>query len=96
MSTSKRCRTFNRSIPDPLVCACYLGEFIQGARSIDGRPLEEIAPLAGLKVEEWKAIEDGDGAAYCWEQMLLIAQALRRGPIWMSYLAKFYRGARQQ
>lgn len=97
MSTARPCRTHrSRSItPDPRFCARTLGGFIQGARNIDDRPLAEIAPLAALTVDEWLAIEAGQ-APDTWEQVLLIAQVLRRGPMWLSYLAKLYKGAKKQ
>jgi hypothetical protein len=93
MSTLFLCRTFTPSTPDPRRCAQVLGDLIQAARNIDGRPLEKIAPMAGLAVEDWLAIEAGGAADFCWEQMLLIGQVLGRGSSWMSYVTRFYKGA---
>ncbi len=81
--------------PDPQLCAQHFGNLIRSARFLRGRPLEEVAPLAALTVEEWLAIEDGD-VSYVWEQMLLIGNVLHCGPIWMGYLLEFYKGATQQ
>ena len=81
-----------RYTPDPWLCARLLGELIHGARRLDDRPLEQIAPLAALTVDEWLAIEAGE-APDAWEQVLLIAQALHCGQSWLQYLAKLYQGA---
>lgn len=95
MGTERMPSTLPRSNRDPRRCAQLLGELIHGVRALDDRPLGEIAPLAALTVEEWLAIEAGD-VSYAWKQILLIGQALHCGPMWMSYLAKFYKGAKQQ
>ena len=95
MSTERMPYTASRSNPDPRLSARLLGEFVQRARNLDDRPIEQIAPLAALTVDEWLAIEAGE-APDTWEQLLLMGHALHCGPMWMSYLAKFYKGARQQ
>ncbi len=68
------------------------GQFIQIARRGDGRPLEELAPLAGLTVPEWEEIEGGQ-LPDTWEHVCLIVQALQLGPSWMPYLKRRYAGA---
>ena len=95
MSTLRMSSTASRSHRDPRLCARLLGELIHGARALDDRPIEEIAPQAALTADEWLAIEGGE-APNTWEQMLLMGHALHCGPMWMSYMAKFYKGARQQ
>lgn len=94
MGTERMPGTLTRSNRDPRRCAQLLGDLIHGARALDDRPIEQIAPLAALTVDEWLAIEAGE-APDTWEQMLLIGQALHCGPMWMKYLAKFYKGAKQ-
>ena len=76
----------------PEACAKSFGQFIQSARRGDGRPLEELAPLAGLTVPEWEEIEGG-GLPDTWEHVCLIVQALQLGPSWMPYLKRRYAGA---
>jgi Helix-turn-helix domain len=71
------------------------GQFIQIARRGDGRPLEELAPLAGLTVPEWEEIEGGR-IPDTWEQVCLIAQVLHLGRSWMPYLTRRYAGAWQK
>ena len=79
----------------PEVCAKVLGEYIQFARQRDGRPLEEIAPLAGLTPAEWEEIEGGR-APDCWEYICLIANALHIGRSSMPWLMKLYIDAMKQ
>ena len=81
------------SAPDPQRCAQLLGEYIQGARRSDGRPLEEIAPLAALTVAEWERIEAGE-APDTWEQVPLIMMALHLGRSWKQYLLPLWAGAK--
>jgi len=66
-----------------------LGELIRKIRVNDDRPLEEIAPLAALTVPEWKEIEAGQ-VPDTWEQICLIAVALRLGRSWTALLGQFY------
>ena len=77
----------------PLVCARILGEHVQAARLRRGRPLAELAPLAGLTVPEWERIEAGQ-APDTWEQILLIAMVLYLGRSWMPYLSQLWAMAR--
>jgi hypothetical protein len=65
------------------------GENIRIARINDRRPLEELAPKAGLTVEEWESIEAGQ-LPIAWEQVLLLARVLRLGRSWMPYLMKLW------
>lgn len=85
-------RPVRRTAARPEVCAQLLGEHIRTARLRDGRPLEEIAPLAALTVPEWEAIEAGQ-VPDTWEQVCLIAAALHIGRTWMAWLVKLYAGA---
>ena len=70
-------------------CAGILGQHIRSLRLQDGRPLEELAPQAGLTVEDWQAIEAGQ-LPMAWEQVLLLAMALRLGRSWIPYLMKLW------
>ena len=79
----------------PEACAKSFGQLIQIARRGDGRPLEELAPLAGLTVPEWEEIEAGR-IPDTWEEVLLIAQVLHLGRSWMPYLTRRYAGAWQK
>jgi len=76
----------------PQACAEHLGGLIRSARSMNDRPLEEIAPLAGLTAPEWERIEAGQ-APDTWEQILLIASVLYLGRSWMPYLLRLWAGA---
>jgi hypothetical protein len=81
-----------RSTPSPLLCARLLGEHIRAARLRDGRPLEELAPGAGLTVAQWEGIEAGQ-APYAWECICLMAAVLNLGRSWTPYLAQLWSGA---
>ena len=59
------------------------GELIRKAREEGGRPLEEIAPLAGLTVPEWMRIEAGQ-VPDTWEHVCLLANALGLSRSWMA------------
>lgn len=73
-------------------CVQGLGDLIRSARLTDDRPLEEIAPLAGLTQPEWERIEAGQ-APDTWEQIRLIAAVLYLGRSWMPYLRDRWVGA---
>jgi hypothetical protein len=75
-----------------LVWGQTFGELICKIRVNDDRPLEEIALLAALTVPEWKDIEAGQ-IPDTWEQVCLMAVALRLGRPWMALLGQFYAGA---
>jgi hypothetical protein len=88
-------RAFRRTAAlGPKACAESFGQFIQIARRGDARPLEELAPMAGLTVPEWEEIEAGR-IPDTWEHVCLMVQALRLGPSWMPYLRRRYAGAWQ-
>ena len=78
----------------PQACAKILGEYIHSVRLRDGRPLEQIAPLAGLTVPEWQAIEAGEVPA--WEAILLMVAALRISRTSLTWLGKLYAEATKQ
>ncbi len=70
-------------------CAEILGQHIRSLRLQDGRPLEELAPGAGLTVADWEAIEAGQ-LPMAWEQVLSLAMVLHLGRSWMPYLLKLW------
>jgi len=72
-ATSLRCK----------VSGQVFGELIRKARVADGRPFEEIAPLAGLTVSEWVEIEAGR-VPDTWEHVCLLANALGLSRSWMA------------
>ena len=97
MSMTRLSRRRRSTPPRPLqgrpeIYARILGEYVQFARTQDGRPLEELAPLAALTVAQWEAIEAGQ-VPDTWEQMCLIGAALHIGPKLMSKLVTIYVGA---
>jgi hypothetical protein len=79
----------------PEVCGQILSDHLRQARLRGGRPVEQVAPLAGLTVPEWRAIEEGE-VPDTWEHICLMAAALHIGPTWMPWLMKLYVGARRQ
>jgi DNA-binding XRE family transcriptional regulator len=90
MSTRPSPRSAALDIPEHRqLCARMLGEYIRMARKGDGRPLEELAPSAGLTVEEWTEIEEGR-LQPAWEAVLMLATVLRLGRSWMPYLRRLY------
>lgn len=91
LSSSSRVRPTAAS---PELCAQILGDYIRMARCNADRPIEELAPLAGLTVPEWKAIEAGQ-APDTWEQICLIAAVLGLGHSWMPRLMRLYVGAQK-
>jgi hypothetical protein len=95
MSISRSHRPIRPSHSSPEVCARSLGQLIRAARKGDDRPLEQIAPLAALTVEEWEAIEAGY-FPYTWEQVCLIIAALHLGRSWLPYLLRAYAGIQPQ
>ena len=76
------------------LCAQIFGGHIRTLRVRDGRPLAELAPKAGLTVEEWRQIEAGQ-TAYAWECVLLMATALELDRSWLRYFARLYQGAQE-
>lgn len=67
---------------DPELCARRFGNLIRHCRELDGRPIEELAPLAGLSRAEWEDTEAGQ-APDTVEQVLFLATALRMGDSWL-------------
>jgi len=82
MIRSRRLPAPRLNAADPRLCARLFGELIRHCRELNGRPLEELAPLAGLSPAEWEAIEAGQ-APDTVEQVLLLATALRLGDSWL-------------
>ena len=82
----------SRNVASRQVCGKALGELIRKMRMNDDRTLEEIAPLAALTVSEWEEIEAGQ-VPDTWEQICLMATALRLGRSWLALLGQFYSGA---
>ncbi|HEV2133493.1 MAG TPA: helix-turn-helix domain-containing protein [Terracidiphilus sp.] len=77
------------------LCAQIFGDHIRTLRVRDGCPLAELAPKAGLTVEEWQQIEAGQ-TAYAWECVLLMATALELDRAsWLPYFAQLYQGAQE-
>ena len=91
----RRLPAFRRASSDPQTCARYFGELIRSCRELDGRPIEELAPWAGLSPEGWEAIEAGE-APIVLEQVLLLATALRLGDSWLVPLLSFAAGAQER
>jgi hypothetical protein len=80
-----------RSTPNPQVCARLLGEHIRAARLTDGRPLEKLAPQAGLTVPIWESIEAGETPC-AWECICMMAVALHLGRSWVPRLSRLWAG----
>jgi hypothetical protein len=95
MSTPPATSLLNCAAAHRCTSARHFGEHIRIARTNDGRPLEDLAPKAGLSVEEWQAIEDGQ-LPETWEQVLLLGMVLRIGPKWMKRLRKLCESAARQ
>jgi transcriptional regulator with XRE-family HTH domain len=89
MENSPSRQALRPSPVNPQACAEILGRHIRSARLRDGRPLEEIAPLAGLTVPEWEEIEAGR-APDTWEHICLISAVLYLGRSWRPYLAQLW------
>ena len=94
MKRSSSHRASRRSTRNPQVCARLLGEHIQAARLSDGRPLEELAPQAGLTVLQWADIEAGQSPC-AWECICVIAMVLHLGRSWMPRLSRLWAAANQ-
>jgi hypothetical protein len=85
------------AIPQP-TAGSALGRspaIFRAARMRDGRPLAELAPKAGLTVEEWNEIEAGR-VPDTWEHVLLLAAGLELDrSSWLPYLARLCEGAQE-
>ena len=93
MRSSSR-RAFRRPSQPPEFYAQLLGSSIRAARLLDGRPLEELAPQAGMTVQEWEQMETGE-VLPCWELLLWVTGMLSMGRSWVPYLARLYAGTQQ-
>jgi Helix-turn-helix domain len=91
----RRLPAFRPTSADPRLCARRFGGLIRHCRDLDGRPLEELAPLAGLAPAEWEAIEAGR-APDTVEQVLLLATALRLGDSWLVPLLRLCARAQEK
>jgi hypothetical protein len=76
------------------LCAQTFGEHIRIIRVRDGRPLAELAPKAGLTVEEWQEIEAGR-VPDTWEHVLLLVMVLELDRSWLPYFARLCQGAQE-
>ena len=94
MRTKQRPGKRTRCFQSPLFCARTLGYLIHQIRMLDDRPLEEIAPLAGLTVADWRAVEAGS-APDSWEQVRLMGDAINCHPVHMLELDRLYDGAKR-
>jgi hypothetical protein len=79
----------------PQILGKSFGELIRNARMQDGRPLEEIAPLAGLTVKEWTTIEAGQVPDTV-EHVYLLAAVLYLGRSWRDFLVQLCVGVWEQ
>jgi len=91
MRSSSPRRASRRPSQPPEFYARLLGSSIRAARLMDGRPLEELAPLAGLTVAEWVEVETGQ-VPPSWELVVWLAQLFGLGRKWLKYLLPLYVG----
>lgn len=91
----RRLPAFRPTSADPQLCARLFGELIRHCREMDGRPLEELAPSAGLAPAEWEAIGAGQ-APDTVEQVLWLATALRLGDSWLVPLLRLCAQAQEK
>jgi hypothetical protein len=94
MSMTPPPRLSRRLNASPKLCAELLGAYIRSLRTRDGRPLEEIAPLAGLTAPQWEQIEAGQ-APDLPEQVGLISSVLFLDHAWGCYLMRLWAGTRR-
>lgn len=82
------------TLAGPQTFARMLGERIRLYRQRDGRPIEQLAPLAGLSVKEWETIEAGE-APESFETIEQIYHAVDAGLIIgeLDYLQYLFGGA---
>lgn len=78
----RRLPAYRPTTADPKLCGQLFGDMIRHCRKLDGRSIEELAPLAGLKPAEWEAIEAGHAPEVV-ETMLMLATALHLGDSWL-------------
>ena len=84
-------RASRRYSQPPEFYARLLGSSIRAARLLDGRPLEELAPQAGLTVAEWMEVETGE-VPPSWELVLWLARLFGLGRPWLKYMLPLYVG----
>jgi hypothetical protein len=91
---------YPQSSSDPLAASLrrkasgqLFGEMIRNFREEDGRPLEKLAPLAGLTVAKWKEIEAGR-VPDIWEHVCLPANALGLDRSWLTSVVHLCEEAR--
>jgi hypothetical protein len=78
------------------LCAQIFGEHIHAARMRDGRPVAELAPKAGITMEEWEEIEAGR-VPDTWEHVLLLVMVLELDrKSWRPYFARLCEGAQER
>ena len=90
----RRLPAFRSTSADPGFCARLFGDHIRHCRCLDGRPIEELAPMAGLSPAEWEAIEAGHAPCTV-EQVLMLASVLRLGDSWLKVLLRLCARANQ-
>jgi hypothetical protein len=64
-------------------------------RELDGRSVEQVAPLAGLTASEWEDIEAGQAPSTV-EQVYWLATALRLGRSWRKPLVSLCAAAQEK
>ena len=96
MTVSASSAAPRRSAAYRRICAQVFAGHIRAARLRDGRPLDELAPLAGLTVEEWEEIEAGRVPG-TWEHVLLLVTVLQLDrSSWLPYFARLCEGAQER
>ena len=95
MICPRRLPAFRPTRSDPTLCGQLFGQLIRNCRDLDGRPLEELAPQAGLAPAEREAIEAGQAPGTV-EQVLLLAMALRLGDSWLVTLLRLCARAQEK
>jgi DNA-binding XRE family transcriptional regulator len=94
MMRRRRLPAFRPASADPKLCAQRFGELIRHFRELDGRPIEELAPWAGVTREGWEAIEAGQ-AEVSLEHVLLMAAVLHLGDSCLVPLLSYAAGAQE-
>lgn len=72
---------------DPKFCGELFGKLIRSLREADGRPIEELALLAGLTTAGWEVIEAGEAPGAV-AQLLWLARALHLGNSWLPHMIR--------
>jgi hypothetical protein len=96
MSMTVSTSSVRRSAEYRRLCGQIFGDHIRAARIRDGRPLAELAPKAGITVEEWEEIEAGR-VPDTWEHVLLLVMVLELDrKSWLPYFARLCEGAQER